>query len=275
MRRLRRHVDNRLMRRVRRDDAVCGQGLAADRNRRTHPGFTPALAYAYLTQIYDIVQELLGFGRSFKTRIARQAAPAPGEAVLDLGCGTGILLRAHAPPAERSLHRRRSGPPGPGRGPSAVGQAAVTGRVRARLRAGAAIPGRILRPGREHADVPPPARRGEGSCDVGSPAGDDTPWTPSAGGLRRAAQPRGRGPPQDRQHLRWAGEYASQSGRELSALLASTGFTVQEVARPHRSVLYLLATAGGEGCPDVGGGPGTGGHCSLVVGRFASGSFVP
>jgi len=158
MRRLRRHVDNRLMRRVRRDDAVCGQGLAADRNRRTHPGFTPALAYAYLTQIYDIVLELLGFGRSFKTRIARPVA--------------AVLLRIVS-----------------------------------------------IFDGREN--------------------------------MR-----------------------ANLAG-ELPALLASTGFTVQEVARPHRSVQYLLATAGGEGCPDVGGGPGTGGHCSLVVGRFASGSFVP
>ena len=37
---------------------------------------------------------VLGFGRSFTTAVAELADVKPGEAVIDLGCGTGTLLEA-------------------------------------------------------------------------------------------------------------------------------------------------------------------------------------
>jgi ubiquinone/menaquinone biosynthesis C-methylase UbiE len=56
--------------------------------------FTPALAYSVLTPVYDLALEILGFGRSFKAAVANLADVKPGQAVLDLGCGTGTLLQA-------------------------------------------------------------------------------------------------------------------------------------------------------------------------------------
>jgi ubiquinone/menaquinone biosynthesis C-methylase UbiE len=55
--------------------------------------FTPALAYSVLTPVYDLALEVLGFGKSFKAAVAELTEVEPGEAVLDLGCGTGTLLQ--------------------------------------------------------------------------------------------------------------------------------------------------------------------------------------
>ena len=60
------------------------------------------MAYSVLTPVYDVALEVLGFGRSFKESVAELAGVTPGEAVLDLGCGTGTLLHAliaHQPDA--------------------------------------------------------------------------------------------------------------------------------------------------------------------------------
>ncbi|MHB1134278.1 MAG: class I SAM-dependent methyltransferase [Chloroflexota bacterium] len=53
----------------------------------------PALAYHALTPLFDVVVELMGYGPEFQRRVIRTLDPRPGESVLDLGCGTGTLLR--------------------------------------------------------------------------------------------------------------------------------------------------------------------------------------
>ncbi|MEP6462035.1 MAG: class I SAM-dependent methyltransferase, partial [Frankiaceae bacterium] len=56
--------------------------------------YTPPLAYSALTPFYDVTLELFGFGATFKNGVARLADVGDQETVLDLGCGTGTLLRA-------------------------------------------------------------------------------------------------------------------------------------------------------------------------------------
>ncbi len=56
--------------------------------------YTPPLAYSALTPVYDVTLQLLGFGATFKNGVARLADVRAQETVLDLGCGTGTLLRA-------------------------------------------------------------------------------------------------------------------------------------------------------------------------------------
>jgi ubiquinone/menaquinone biosynthesis C-methylase UbiE len=59
------------------------------------PGsFVPALAFHALTPLYDLLLEVLGLGRSFHAGVARLVGVRSGESVLDLGCGTGTLLRS-------------------------------------------------------------------------------------------------------------------------------------------------------------------------------------
>lgn len=56
------------------------------------PGrFVPALGWRWLTPLYDGVLRLGGRETTFKGRLIAQAEIRPGEAVLDLGCGTGTL----------------------------------------------------------------------------------------------------------------------------------------------------------------------------------------
>ena len=54
-------------------------------------GYVPALAFDRLTPLFDSVVRLTTRERTFKERLLDQAAIAPGERVLDLGCGTGTL----------------------------------------------------------------------------------------------------------------------------------------------------------------------------------------
>jgi ubiquinone/menaquinone biosynthesis C-methylase UbiE len=54
-------------------------------------GYLPGLRFGALTRIYDpVVRSTTREGR-FKEMLIEQAAPAAGQRILDLGCGTGTL----------------------------------------------------------------------------------------------------------------------------------------------------------------------------------------
>jgi ubiquinone/menaquinone biosynthesis C-methylase UbiE len=53
--------------------------------------YVPALAFDALTPLYDALIALTMRERAFKARLIEQARLAPGQRVLDLGCGTGTL----------------------------------------------------------------------------------------------------------------------------------------------------------------------------------------
>lgn len=52
----------------------------------------PAFSFDFLTPFYDPVIELLGFGESFKIEVLNRVNFESGEDLLDIGCGTGMLL---------------------------------------------------------------------------------------------------------------------------------------------------------------------------------------
>ena len=56
--------------------------------------FKPALSFDRLTPIFDPVVALTTRERSFKSRVLERAQLQAGDAVLDLGCGTGTLAIA-------------------------------------------------------------------------------------------------------------------------------------------------------------------------------------
>ncbi|WP_068306276.1 class I SAM-dependent methyltransferase [Kordiimonas lacus] len=58
--------------------------------------FVPALRYKWATGIYDLVIEYFTRGRALRRLSVDAIAPAAGEAILDLGCGTGELSLALA-----------------------------------------------------------------------------------------------------------------------------------------------------------------------------------
>lgn len=53
--------------------------------------FVPALAFDWLTPLYDPIVRVTSRETAFKSRLLAQAAPGPSERILDLGCGTGTL----------------------------------------------------------------------------------------------------------------------------------------------------------------------------------------
>jgi ubiquinone/menaquinone biosynthesis C-methylase UbiE len=53
--------------------------------------YVPALRFSALTRLYDPVVGLTTREQRFKELLVEQAAPAAGQRVLDLGCGTGTL----------------------------------------------------------------------------------------------------------------------------------------------------------------------------------------
>jgi ubiquinone/menaquinone biosynthesis C-methylase UbiE len=54
-------------------------------------GYLPALRFSALTRLYDPVVQLTTREDRFKQLLVDQAAPAAGQRILDLGCGTGTL----------------------------------------------------------------------------------------------------------------------------------------------------------------------------------------
>lgn len=65
--------------------------------------YVPALGLRALTRFYDPVVRLTTREALFKRRLIEQASPAPGDRILDLGCGTGtlaILIKQAQPGAE-------------------------------------------------------------------------------------------------------------------------------------------------------------------------------
>lgn len=65
--------------------------------------FVPALRVPALTRFYDPVVALTTRESAFKRHLIEQASPAPGDRILDLGCGTGtlaLLIKQTEPEAE-------------------------------------------------------------------------------------------------------------------------------------------------------------------------------
>ena len=61
--------------------------------------YIPALRIRALTRFYDPVVALTTREREFKQRLIDQLGPAPGQRILDLGCGTGTLALLVKEPA--------------------------------------------------------------------------------------------------------------------------------------------------------------------------------
>lgn len=63
---------------------------------RKQEHYIPPLRYHWLTRFYDPLVRVFTRENAFKQALLRQAAPRPGDRVLDLGCGTATLTIALA-----------------------------------------------------------------------------------------------------------------------------------------------------------------------------------
>ncbi len=66
------------------------------------PDFVPALGRAEFTNSYDKVIAVMTRERCWRAQLLSLVAPAPGEAILDVGCGTGtfaVMLKTACPTA--------------------------------------------------------------------------------------------------------------------------------------------------------------------------------
>jgi ubiquinone/menaquinone biosynthesis C-methylase UbiE len=75
---------------------MAGTGKSQDR-------FVAALGYRALTPVYDTAIRLMGAEDRWRATFTRQVAPAAGELILEMGCGTGSLTKrlAEAAPEAR------------------------------------------------------------------------------------------------------------------------------------------------------------------------------
>lgn len=55
--------------------------------------YVPPADYHFLTKFYDFFCFVLGLGRGFKKKVLNVLPLRDGQGVLDVGCGTGILLQ--------------------------------------------------------------------------------------------------------------------------------------------------------------------------------------
>lgn len=54
---------------------------------------TRGMTMSWAAPFYDLYCPAVGLGRAFRTQTLRHAAIRPGERMLDVGCGTGVLTR--------------------------------------------------------------------------------------------------------------------------------------------------------------------------------------
>lgn len=214
-------------------------------SKASRTAFTPALAYSVLTPVYDVALEVLGFGRAFKRAVVELADVQPGEAVLDLGCGTGTLLQALV---ARHPDARLTGIDPDHR---------VLDVARRRLRPGEPGAGRVELVEGYAQELPFP----DGSFDLVVSTLifhhlPDAVKVAALGEVRRVLAPHGRfvlvdlGPPPTRVARALLAIGSLFDGREnmranlageLPAMLVAAGFEVVEIGQPHRGVRPLLA----------------------------------